>query len=83
MVWPLFGLLAHRQACGASVMGLGVLAGVDPPGSQGQEGQTQLTLPLVVHFGRGPEAPGGRKTRYMDGSTEAQCWVFARCKQGR
>ena len=81
VVWPLSGLLAHCQACGAALMGSGVLAGVDLQGAQGQEGQTQLTLPLVVCFGRGPVAPGGRQTSQRDGSAEAQCWVFVWCKQ--
>ena len=81
MVWLLSGLLAHCQACGAASIGAGVLAGVDLRGAQGQEGQTQLALPSVVHFRRGPMALGGRQTRQRDGSTEAQRWVFARCKQ--
>ena len=42
MVWPLSGLLAHSQACGAALMGYVILAGVDPQGAQGQEGQAQL-----------------------------------------
>ena len=42
-------------------MGSGVLAGVDWQGAQGREEQTQLALPLVVCFGRGPVAPGGRQ----------------------
>ena len=29
----------------------------------------------------GPAAPGGNQTRQRDGSTEAQHWVFAWCKQ--
>ena len=62
-------------------MGSGVLAAVDPQGAQGREGQTQLTLPLVVCFGRGPVAPGGRQTRQRDGTTEVQHWVFAWCKE--
>ena len=62
-------------------MGSGVLAGVDPQGAQEREGQTQLALPLVVRFGRGPVAPGGRQTRQRDGSTEAQPWVFVQCQQ--
>ena len=76
VVWPLSGLLAHCQACGAASMRSGVLAGVDPQGAQGQEGQTQLALPLVVSFGRGPVATGGRQTRWRDGCTETQCWAF-------
>ena len=35
----LSGLLAHCRACGAALMGSGILAGVDPQGAQGQEGQ--------------------------------------------
>ena len=62
-------------------MGSGILPGVDPQGAQGWEGQAQLTLPLVVQFGRGPAALGGRPTHWRDGSTEAQSWVFARRKQ--
>ena len=81
VVWPLSGLLAHCQACGAALMGSDVLARVDPQGAQGREGQAQLALPSVVCCGRGPVAPGGRPTRQRDGSTEAQRWVFAQCKQ--
>ena len=77
---PLSGLLAHCQACGAASMGSGVLGGVDLQGVQGREGQTQLTLPSVVHLRRGPAAPGGRQTCQRVGSTEAQHWVFAQCK---
>ena len=71
VVWPLSGLLAHCQACGAASMGSGILARVDLQGAWGQEGQTQLALPLVVRFWRGPVAPGGRQTRQRDGSAEA------------
>ena len=39
VVWPLFGLLAHCHACGADLMGSGVLARVDPQVAQGWEGQ--------------------------------------------
>ena len=78
VVWPLSGLLAHCQACGAASMGHGVLAEVDPQHAQGREGQAQLTLPLVVPCGRVPEAPGGRQTGRTDGSTEAlSLGVFA------
>ena len=77
VVWPLSGLLAHCQVCGAALMGSGVLAGVDPQGAQGREGLAQLTLPSVVPWWRGPAAPGGRQTPLRDGSTEAQHWVFA------
>ena len=61
MVWPLSGLLAHSQSCGTTLMGSGILAGVDLQGAQGQEGQAQLALSAVVHFGRGPAALGGRQ----------------------
>ena len=81
MVWPLSGLLAHCQAYGAALMGSGVLARVDLQGAQGWEGQTQLALPLVVRLGRGPVALGGRQICRRDGSTEAQCRMFAQCKQ--
>ena len=81
VVWPLSGLLAHCQACGAALMGSGVLPGVDPQGAQGREGQTQLALPSVVRFGRGPAALGERQTRWRDGSAEAQRWVCGWCKQ--
>ena len=81
MVWPLSGLLAHCQACGAASMGSGILAGVDLQVAQGQEEQAQLALPSVGQFGRGPVAPGGKQTCWSDGSTEAQHWVFAQCKQ--
>ena len=40
-------------------MGSGVLAGVDPQGAQGRDGQALLALPPLVYFGRGPAAPGG------------------------
>ena len=60
VVWPLPGLLAHCQACGAALMGSGILARVDPQGAQGWEGQAQLALLSVVPWGRGPAAPGGR-----------------------
>ena len=39
VVWPLSGLLAHCQDCGTALMGFGLLAGVDPQGAQGWEGQ--------------------------------------------
>ena len=39
VAWPLSGLLADCQACGAALMGSGVLAGVDLQGAQGHEGQ--------------------------------------------
>ena len=81
MVWPLSGLLAHCQARGAASMGSGVLAGVDPQGAQGREGQAQLALSKVVFCKRRPLALGGRQTRLWDGYTEAQRWVFAQCKQ--
>ena len=81
VLWPLSGLLAHCQAYGNVSVGSGVLAGVDPQGAQGWEGQTQLALLLVVWCGRGPSAPGGRQTHGRDGSTEAQCWMFLWCKQ--
>ena len=80
VVGRLSGLLAHCQACGAALMGSGILAGVDLQGAQGQEGQTQLAFPSVVHFGCSG-APGGRQTHLRDGSTEAQHWVFAGCTQ--
>ena len=39
VVWPLSRLLAHCQACGAALMGSGILAGVDLQDAQGWEGQ--------------------------------------------
>ena len=80
VVWPLSGLLAHCQACGAALMGSGVLAGMDPQGGQEQEGQA---LPSVVPCRRGTAAQGGRKAHWRDGSTEAQHWAFEWCKQVR
>ena len=77
----LCGLLAHCQAYGAASVGSGILAGVDPQGAQGWEGQAQLALPLVVRCGRGAVVLGGRLTRRRDRSTEAQCWEFWWCKQ--
>ena len=56
--------------------------GVGRQGAQGREGQAQLAFPSVIHFGRGPVAPGVSQTCHQrDGSAEAQPWVFARCKQ--
>ena len=91
VVLSLSGLLAHCQACGAALMGSGVLDGVDLQGAQGQEGQAQLALLFVVPCGRsqscstGREANslGGRPTRQRDESTEAQRWVLVWCKQDR
>ena len=40
-------------------MGSGILAGVDLQGAQGQEGQVQLALTLMVPCGRGPAAQEG------------------------
>ena len=83
MEWcgPCLGYLHTARIAVAASMGSGVLAGVDLQGAQVQEGQTQLALPLVVRFRRGPEAPGGRQTCRRDGSAEAQRWVFVWCKQ--
>ena len=39
VVWPLSGLPAYCQACGAGLMGSGILAGVDPQGAQGGRGR--------------------------------------------
>ena len=44
MVWPLSGLVAHCQACGAASMGSGVLAGVDPQGAQGGAGSARFAV---------------------------------------
>ena len=59
----LSGLLAHCQACGAASMGSGVLAGVYPQDAQWQDGQAQLTLPLVVCC-----------RRHSGGEGEADLW---------
>ena len=56
------GLLAHCQPCGGASMGSGVLAGVDWQDAQGREGQTQLTLPSVVHCRSGSVALEGVRT---------------------
>ena len=57
-----------------------MLAGVDPQGAQGREGQAQLAFPSEVRFGRGPAAPGGGQTCHRrDGSAEAE--RFVQCKQ--
>ena len=61
-VAPVWATCTLPSLC-AALMGSGVLARVDPQGAQGREGQTQLALPLVFCFGRGPVAPGGRQTR--------------------
>ena len=58
-----------------------MLAGVGRQGAGGQEGQAQLAVPSEIRFRRGPVAPGGSQTRWRDGSTEAQLWVFVWCKQ--
>ena len=68
----------HTDRLVGSVWGSGVLAGVDPQGAQGREGQAQLAFPSEIRFGRGPAAPGGSKTGRRDGSAEAQRWVQAR-----
>ena len=55
---------------------------MDRQGARGQEGQVQLTSPSMNRFGRGPVAAGGSQTLHRrGGSTEAQHWVFAQCKQ--
>ena len=54
LVLPLSGLLAHCQACGAALMGSGVLAGVDLQGARGWEGQTQLTFAFGGPLWEGP-----------------------------
>ena len=54
---------------------------MDWQGAQGEEEQAQLAFPSETPFRRGPAAPGGSQTRRMDGSAEAQCWVFAWFKQ--
>ena len=56
VLWPLSGLLAHCQACGATSMGSGIFVGVDMQGAQGREGQAQLALLQVVPCRRGPAA---------------------------
>ena len=73
--------IAHCQACGAALMGSGVLAAVDLQGAQGWEGQTQLAFPSEIRLGRVPVAPGGSQTRRRDLSAEAERWVFAQCQQ--
>ena len=77
MVWPIW---ATCPLPGLWCWGSGVLAGVDRQGAQGQEGHAQLAFPSVIHFCRGPVAPGGSQTRQRDGSAEAQRSVFAQCK---
>ena len=47
---------------------------------RGWRGQAQLTLPLVVQFGRGPAALGGRQALLSEVSPEAQC---VHCKHVR
>ena len=77
---PVWATCTLPGLCAAS-MGSGVFAGVDLQGAQCREGQAQLTLPSVVCCGRGPAAPGGMQTHRRDGSTKAQPWVYAGCKQ--
>ena len=78
VVWPFW---ATCTLPGLWCWGSGVLAGVDGQVAQGWEGQAQLAFPLEICFGRGPVASGGSQTRWRDGSSEVQCWVFASCKQ--
>ena len=59
MVWLLSGLLAHCQACGAALMGSGVLAGWIRKVHRG--GRSRLPC------GRGPAAPGGRQADPLEG----------------
>ena len=49
---------------------------------RGWRGEAQLAFPSEICFGTGPVALGEGQTRcWRDGSTEAQLWVFAQCKQ--
>ena len=67
MLWPLSGLLAPCQACGAASMGSGILARVDPQGAQGWEGQAQLALPRWFPAGGALwHQEGGRPVGGMD-----------------
>ena len=63
MAWPVW---ATCTLPGLWCWGSGVLAGVDPQGARGQEGQAQLAFPSEICFGRGPAAPGGCQTRPRD-----------------
>ena len=73
------GLLTHCQACGAG--GSGVLAGVYRQGAQGQ--RDRLSSLFLQRSASGGACGTGRESDppQRDGSTEAQRWVFARCKQ--
>ena len=77
MAWPV-GLLAH---CRLVVLGIWHISWVDRQGAQGRVVQAQLAFPWEICFGRGPADLGGSQTHWRDGSAEAQCWVFAWCKQ--
>ena len=78
VAWPIWA------TCTLTVLwcwGSGLLAGVDRQGARGQKGQAQLAFPSVICFGWGPAALEGCKICHQrDGSAEAQCWMFARCK---
>ena len=78
VAWPVW---ATCTLPGLWCWGSGVLAGVDPQGAPGWEGQAQIIFPSETHFARGPAAPGGSQTHRRDGSAEAKGWLFARCKQ--
>ena len=78
VVWPIW---ATCTLPGLWCWGPGVLARMDRQGARGREGQAQLTFPSEIHFRRCPLALGGTQTCQRDGSAEAQCWVFALCKQ--
>ena len=83
VVWPLSGLLAHCQACGAALMGSG-------QGRISRGGSTRCTGvggTGLAHFAIGGplrEVPCSTRREadpQRDGSTEARHWVFVRCKE--
>ena len=75
VVWPLSGLPAYCQACGAGLMGSGILAGVDPQGAQGGRGRLS-SLCSCCPLWEGPCSTRREADPMEGGSTEAQGWEF-------
>ena len=81
VVWPLSGLLAHCQACGAALMRSGVFAGVGPQSAPRWVGQAKLPLLWVIPWGRGLAAPeGGRPIGGMDPQKHS-IWCLCRASK--
>ena len=62
-------------------MGTGILAGVDPQGAQGQEGQAQLALPSVGPLQEGPCGTGREADPSEGWIRRSIVLVFKGCKQ--